>query len=213
MITEDLTDYFFSLNIADKSLINLYEKIKNYDNKHFIPAVSLEVAFFLNWITFLKKPKKVLEIGFGSGTSSIFIHKGFPDITDFITLEKDNNRFIRGMELLKKERINKKINLIKIDAFEFLQNNEDSFDLIFLDAVKREYLNYLDLLKKILNSDGILICDNILFNGRVVQDKPEKKYLPGVSLLKKFNEKLSDDKKMKTFFLNIGDGLSLSVKK
>lgn len=213
MFADDLKNYFFSLNIVDKSLIELYEKTREFDDKYFIPAVSIEVAFFLNWIAFFKKPKKVLEIGFGSGVSSIFIYNGFPEINEFISLEKDNNRFVRGKELLKKQKKSEKINLLKIDAFEFLQNNKEFFDLIFLDAVKREYLIYLDLLKKFLNNNGILICDNILFNGRVVQDKLEEKYLNGVSYLKKFNKKLVDEKELETIFLNIGDGLSISVKK
>lgn len=212
MILNDINEYLNSLNLNNKPLSELFDKIKNFQNKHFIPLVSFEVASFLYMISSLQKPLNVLEIGFGSGASGIFILKGFPETKRFISLEKDKNRFERGLELLKNLKLENKIELIKADAFEYLIKNEETFDFIFLDAVKREYRDYLEPLKKILNYSGVLICDNILFNSRVVQEKPEKKYESGVKNLKQFNNELAEDIIFNTLFLNIGDGLSISIK-
>ncbi len=185
---ESAYDYLNNLNSSDKYLNDYYEEITSFENAHIIPFVKIETAVFLNCISKFIQPKKVLEIGFGSGVSSLFIHRDLKDFKIFISLERDNNRFLRGKNILQKYKI-ENIDLIKVDAFEFLKTNNEQFDFIFLDAVKRDYIEYLSILKSILNKNGILICDNILFNGKVIEKNIEEKYMDGVSLLKQFNEK------------------------
>lgn len=206
----EIFKYISNLNSTDE-LKNLYSDIINFQNEHFIPAVTYEIAVFLKWITSILKPEKILEIGFGAGASSFFIYNGYKESSLFITLEKDLNRYNRGMNLLNKYN-NNSIKLLNNDAFVFLEENAKNFDFIFLDAVKREYIIYYDKLKSILNHNGILICDNILFGGKVVENEIEKKYLTGVGLLKEFNNMLQNDESLNTIFLPIGDGLSCSVK-
>ena len=203
--------YINFLNSNNLKLKDYYKEIINFENVHFIPAVTLETALFLKWISNLLQPKNILEIGFGNGVSSIFIFKGLDKIFNFFSLERDNNRYQRGLKLLKKYKINS-IQLMKKDAFNFLKYTTQHFDLIFLDAVKSEYHKYIPLIKPILNLNGILICDNILFGGKVVSDKIDKKYENGVKYMKLFNKMISEDKDFNTFFLTIGDGVSISIK-
>lgn len=210
MFDQEIVEYLNNLN-SNEILADIYEKIINFENKYYIPAVKKETFFFLNWIARLKKPENILEIGFGSGASSFAIHYGYDQYKFFLSLERDNNRFIRGINLLKNFNI-EKIKILKKDAFLFLKESTKQFDFIFLDAVKRDYLEYLPLLKKVLKKDGILICDNIIFNKRVLQEQPEEKYKGTVLRLKKFNEIISQDNDLKTIFLPIGDGLSISIK-
>jgi predicted O-methyltransferase YrrM len=205
--------YINSLNFnKDSELILFYDEIINFDNEHFIPAISFDTALFLNWFCNIVKPKNILEIGFGSGASSLFIHKNLNNIKNFISLEKDKNRYNRGLNLLSKFNITN-INIIHQDAFKFLENNDLNFDLIFLDAMKKDYCDYLPLLKKILNKDGVLIADNLLFNGKVIDADLENKYLNGVNFIKKFTKMIIEDGDFDTLFLNIGDGISVSHKK
>jgi predicted O-methyltransferase YrrM len=189
----------------------LYDRLLEYKNEHIIPAISFDVAIFLEWFVALIKPRNILEIGFGSGVSSVFLKRGFID-SKIVTLEKDNNRFVRGNDLLKEFK-QTGITLIQKDAFEYIETTENLYDLIFLDAVKREYVDYIDPVKKILKNDGILITDNILFGGKVIKDIVDDKYKDGVDLLRSFNKRISKDEELYTFFLLVGDGLSISVKK
>ena len=202
-----LLEYIKNLN-EKNDLKHLYEKIISYDNMHVIPAVRYESALLLNLLASLKNPSITLEIGFGSGASSVFISNGIRS-GRIISLERDKNRFKRGLKLLSELNINN-IELLNIDAFDFFPKNNKSFDFIFLDSVKREYINYIQPVKQIMNNDGLLVCDNILFNGKIVDLQPEKKYKNGIELLREFNKTLSEDHEFETLFLPIDDGLSLS---
>lgn len=205
-------NFFSSQNAENKDLDAFYKEINEFQNVHYIPSVSLEVANFLKWISSFKKPKKILEIGFGSGTSALFIHKGYDRHKKFFSLELDKNRYLRGLELLKYYNIDS-IDLILKKSFEFLKKNRIKFDLIFLDGMKREYYLHIEPFKKIMNKNGILICDNILFGGRILEKNVDNKYKNGVKYMRLFNEMIFKEKSFDTFFLPIGDGISISLKK
>lgn len=208
---KNVFSFFTSLNTHNKNQKNFYKEINDFQNVHFIPAVSLEVANFLKWISFLKKPKTILEIGFGSGTSSIFIHNGYNKYKKFFTLERDKNRYNRGKELFKYLNINS-INLMHFNSFDFFRTNKIKFDLIFLDGIKREYYLHIEPVRKILNKNGIFICDNVLFGGKILEKKVENKYKKGVKYINLFIKILLNDLSFNTYFLPIGDGISVSIK-
>lgn len=207
-----IIEYICELNQKNKDLYILYKEILNYKKDHFIPAVDFETALFLKFITSIIKPKRILEIGFGSGVSAIFTHMGNPGVETFISLERDENRFNRGIDLLKKYRINN-INIKNIDAFTYLKSMAPDFDFIFLDAQKRDYHQYLSHLKYIIKNQGIFICDNISFNGKVVESNLDKKYKDGVKYIKIFNKMIVEDNSFETIFIPIGDGISFSIRK
>ncbi|HOV13174.1 MAG TPA: hypothetical protein PK771_02725 [Spirochaetota bacterium] len=209
---ENIFNYLNLLNANQEEDKTFYDEIYNFENEGFIPAVRFDVALFLNFISTLKKPKNILEIGFGSGISALFIKKDLNDFENFITLEKDEKRYLRGKSLLNKFNINN-IDLTHENSFEFFKNNLVKFDLIFLDAEKTKYDQYILPIKSSLQDGGILITDNVIFNGRVVDKNVEKKYIKGTASIKNYNQMISCDKDFKTIFLNIGDGLSLSIKK
>lgn len=207
-------EYLDTLN-KENQFYNLYKDLLEFENIYFIPAITFDTALFLYNIVFLKKPTTILEIGFGAGVSTVFIKKSLIDNKIiqkyFISIERDKNRFNRGKRLLEKYNFSD-IKLLNIDAFNFFEINIETFDFIFLDAVKREYILYLDKLKNRLKKDAILICDNILFKYNVVKDNLEKKYRDATKLLKEFNLTIAKEKELKTSFYNIGDGISLSIK-
>lgn len=212
MDLEKVFSYLDVLNNNNEKLLKHFNEIIEFEKTHFIPAVRFEMALFLRFICGILQPGKILEIGFGAGASALFMYDQLKRNSLFITLERDVNRCNRGHALLK--HFNKsRINLLHKNAFDFLEENNEKFDLIFLDGVKREYINYIEPLKKAVTDKGIIICDNILFNGKVVESALEKRYKNGVDLLRKFNKVISSDPELETMFLNIGDGISLSYKK
>ncbi len=207
-----IISFFTSLNTDNQKLKEFYKQINDFQNIHFIPSVSHEVAVFLNWVSSFKKPKKILEIGFGSGTSALFIHKGFIKYKKFFTLERDKNRYLRGIKLFKELKINS-INLMLLNSFDFFKQYKYKFDLVFLDGIKREYYLHIEPVKKILNKNGIFICDNVFFGGKILEKNVDKKYKNGVKYIKLFIEMILKDNSFNTFFLPIGDGISISIKK
>lgn len=212
MDLEKVFSYLDLLNNNNEKLLKYFNEIIEFEKTHFIPAVRFEMALFLRFICGILQPDKILEIGFGAGASALFMDEQLKRNSLFITLERDINRCNRGQALLKHFK-KSRINLLHRNAFDFLEDNNEKFDLIFLDGVKREYINYIEPLKNSVTDKGIIICDNILFNGKVVESNLEKRYKNGVELLKKFNKVISSDPELETMFLNIGDGISLSYKK
>ena len=202
--------------LEDKSYRRDYERIIAFQNEHFIPAVRFDTAMFLMQTAAMRQPKNVLEIGFGSGASSVFIRHGLQNVAGYriTTLVRDNNRYVRGKALLEQLCI-QDIELVKCDAFDWLHNCDAEFDYIFLDAVKRDYIGYLPFIKKILGKNGILIVDNTFFNDKVLRpiDELEEKYRSGVGLLDQFNRTLAGDGDFVTMMYNIGDGMTIAIKR
>jgi len=210
---EKVIEYIYNLNKNQLKLEERYNFITNYNPIGFIPAVRYEVALLLNIIASIKKPKNVLDIGFGSGASSIFIKDGCDDNSNIISLERDKKRALRGEELIKYLNISN-LNIINDNASAFFEDNKIKFDFVFLDSAKNEYVTLLPTIKNSLLKGGLLIVDNTLFNNKVVEDieKIDKKHKNIVSTLKEFNYILSNDNDFKTVFLIIGDGISISIK-
>ena len=134
------------------------------------------------------------------------------------TLEKDESRYRRGLDVLKSFEM-ENVTLLNDDAFTFLQEYQDKkypkFDYIFLDAGKKDYLSYLPIIDEIIAQGGFLICDNTFFNGKVAieEDQLTKSYIKSVPLLKKFNIELGKSNLYNTSYFWIGDGMSLSIRK
>jgi predicted O-methyltransferase YrrM len=206
-----LFEYTFNLNLKNQSAKDYYDSIISFDNSHFIPAVRFDTAIFLNMISKIHRPKKILEIGFGSGASALFINRDItPDL--FISLDLDKNRINRGKVLLENLNV-ANVSLVNINVFDFFKTNNETFDFIFLDSVKREYIELIEPITRFLNKNGLLLVDNTYFNGKVVEEMLEEREIKRVGALKKFNEVMSINKDYDSCFLNIGDGLLLSIKK
>lgn len=211
-----LFSYLDDLNLcANTELANKYKEIIEYRFEHFIPAVRFDSALFLYQLSLIKQPQNILEIGFGSGVSTYFINKPLaasPKV--FITLEKDESRYKRGIDVLKAFDM-ENVTLLNEDAFEYLKNCREKFDYIFLDAGKKDYLAYLPIIDNLMSQGGFLICDNTFFNGKVALNEEDltKSYAKSVPLLKEFNTNLAKSSLYNTSYFWIGDGMSLSVRK
>jgi predicted O-methyltransferase YrrM len=177
-----------------------------------IPVVRKNTARLIYILIKLKNPQNVLEIGTGSGFSTLWIEHGLSENARLTSLERDKNRYEKASILFKDHS---KIHLLYQDAFDYLKEPVGTFDFVFLDSQKRDYIDFLPLLEKKLVSGGVLVIDNFLFQGKVVSMTPdeEKKYKGGVDLLKKFNEELAKHPAFDTLFLHLDDGVVIAVKK
>ncbi len=185
------------------------EKVKEGATKNNIPLVDDITGQFLMWLTAFKKPLCILEIGFGAGYSALWMASAFPK-AKIISLEKNQDRYEKGLELLKTyPQLN--ITLLFEDARKYLKTNTAQFDLVFFDGVKSQYLLYFDLIKPFLNPQALLISDNLFYRGKIVESylSPKKKKEVQKSLL--FYQNLSKNPQFLSIFLPIADGIALAL--
>ena len=165
---------------------------------------------FLSMISKMIRPKKILEIGTFTGYSTLCLAEGLEKEGEIDTI--DNNYELKKIQnyFFNLSKLQDKINQFTCDAIEILPKLKDKYDLIFLDADKKNYLNYLNLIVPLLSKKGVLISDNVLWSGKVISVNENND--SETEILKKFNHKLSNHKNLETVLLPIRDGISLSMK-
>jgi caffeoyl-CoA O-methyltransferase len=210
-MTEGLTQtYVDGLNrsLDNREWDSLYESAAAQK----IPVIRKDAAKILYFLTALVQPETVLEIGTGSAYSTLFIIRGLPEDGHLTSLERDRNRYEAARILLDKEP---RVNLVFQDAFTYFHETTGSFDMVFLDAQKRDYIDFLPILQHRIKPGGVLIADNFLFGGKVVEmtEEEKEKYAGGVERLKEFNRALSNHPDFEALFLPIGDGICAARKK
>ena len=172
--------------------------------------ISISQCHFLHLLIKSSKIKKILEIGTFTGYSTLCLAEGLDKGGRIDTI--DNNFELKKIQnhFFNLSKLQKQINQFTCDAIEIIPKLKDKYDLIFLDADKKNYLNYLDLLIPLLRKKGLLVSDNVLWNGKVINTNDNKDL--ETEVLKKFNQQLSNHKNLETVLLPIRDGISLSVK-
>ena len=165
---------------------------------------------FLSMISKIIRPKRILEIGTFTGYSTLCLAEGLEKNGRIDTI--DNNFELKKIQsyFFNLSKLQNQINQFTCDAIEILPKLKDKYDLIFLDADKKNYLNYLNLIIPLLKKKGVLISDNVLWSGKIFNKKKNKDI--ETEVLKKFNQQLSNHKNFETVLLPIRDGISLSIK-
>jgi len=162
---------------------------------------------FLEMISLMIKPKRVLEIGTFTAYSAIALAKGLAEGGKLFTIEvnEEMESFIR--KYIKKAGMDKKIELMMGNALEIIPELKDAFDLVFIDADKENYLDYYELAFTKLKTGGIILADNVLWNGKVLEDdaKSDKETMG----IKAFNEHVKNDDRVEQVMLSVRDGLML----
>ncbi|MCX8058601.1 MAG: hypothetical protein N3A58_04210 [Spirochaetes bacterium] len=194
-----------------------------------VPIVGENLARFLFIISYLFNPSKILEIGYGSGYSSFSIYSGimFRRKTDdsskdyfirdieFISLERNGDRYDRGVKFIKSKNMNIKLFYEDFNEWYDFFKQKDYFDFIFVDSVKKNYIDQLSKTVSLLKKGGILIFDNVFFDGKVVKLNKNNipKYCDTSNKLNYFNHLISKRKDLYVNFIKIDDGIVLCVKK
>lgn len=183
--------------------------LETYARENNIPIMLSDGIEFL--LTYIKENnvKNILEIGSAIGYSAIRMALIDSDIK-VTTIERDEMRYNEAIKNIANFKLESQINIILDDAFNV--NLEDKYDLIFIDAAKSQYIKFFEKFKYNLESNGVVVSDNLDFHGLVHED--EKNLSRNVrGLVRKLNnyvEFLKDNKDFETEFYNIGDGISIS---
>ena len=158
------------------------------------------------------KPKRLLEIGAAVGYSAICFEKYVSLKID--TIEQDEERFLEAKENIESLGLTDKINLIKGNAVEILQNmnienEEDKYDFVFIDAAKSKYPIFLEEALKLTTKNAVIVADNVLFKGYVLSDYNAHKQRTAVRHLREFLQMIKDNENLDSEILEIGDGLAV----
>ena len=188
--------------------------LRDYANEHRVPILRRDAAAFLRTLVSLKKPSRILEVGTAIGYSAILMSKSSPE-SHIDTVEIDADSVVLARQNIKKAGAESQIRVIAGDGNEVLAALTKPYDMIFMDAAKGQYIHLYDDAMRLLNKGGLLVCDNCIFYGKVL-DKPEDaphKHRTIVTNLRAFLERMMQDSALDASLLDVGDGMAIACKK
>lgn len=188
------------------------KKIKEKALEEHIPIIMDDTLEYMSKILLAKKPKRILEIGAAVGYSAICFSEFLDESGVIETIERDENRIKEAKENFKKVEVENKIILHEGDAVEILPTLKEKFDVVFIDAAKGKYPFFLNEALRMLNDDGIIFADNILYKGYVMSDYNKHKQRTAVRNLREYIKETMENPELDTEILEIGDGLAVSKK-
>jgi caffeoyl-CoA O-methyltransferase len=165
----------------------------------------------LSMLSHMIKPKRILEIGTYTGYAAICMAEGLQENGELITIDKNQELEDMANRYFQKAGFQDRIELIVGDALEEIPKLDKKFDLVFIDADKTNYLNYYDLLIDELPQNSYIIADNVLWSGKVLNEKEMND--PDTKALSIFNEKIQNDSRVENVLFPIRDGLMVIRKK
>lgn len=190
-------------------------KIREYGVQNGVPIIRDDVAQLLDILVRASSPKRILEVGTAIGYSSILMAMAMAEVGRIDTVEISTDMVALARENILQAEKQDVIRVIAGDALEVLPCLSSEYDLIFIDGAKGHYLNLYDDIKRLLKSGGLLVCDNVIFQGKILnapKDTP-RKFRTIVTNMREFLEILCTDKQFETTILETGDGVSLSYRK
>ena len=189
------------------------KKIKEYAKLENVPIMQDDGIEFLTTFIIKNQVRTVLEIGTAIGYSAIKMALSSPNLK-IVSIERDEKRYLEAVKNIKKMQLEDRITLIFKDALDV--KLEDKFDLIFIDAAKAQNTKFFEKFERNLRDGGSIITDNMYFHGLVFKDEEDigsRNLRQLVRKVKNYTLFLEKNNKYDTEFLNIGDGLAISIKK
>ena len=186
------------------------DKIKEKALKNHIPIILDDTLEYIYEIYKNKPISSILEIGTAVGYSAICFTEILTEDGFIDTIERDEVRVEEAKENIKKAEVEDKINIIFGDAVEILPTINKKYDMVFIDAAKGKYPFFLKEALRLLNKEGIILADNILYKGYVMSDYNKHKQRTAVRNLREYIKEVTENPNLETEILEIGDGLAVS---
>lgn len=186
----------------------LLAEMEAYAAEHRVPIADREVAAFLEITARTTGARKALEIGMAIGYSVIHLARGMGEQGLVVTIEPSDEMIRAASGYFERAGISDRVRLERGKALDVMPRLNEMFDLLFIDAVKEEYKQYLDLGLPRLRAGGVVIVDNLLWGGKVAGDDRESSTVA----LREFNEYFVNHSQLRAVVLPVGDGLGYAVK-
>ena len=189
---------------------NELEKIKEKALNEYIPIIMDDTLEVIDKILSKNKPTKILEIGTAVGYSAMCFTKYLAEGGKIDTIERDLDRVKEAKINIKNVGVEDKINIFEGDAVEILPTLNNKYDMIFIDAAKGKYPFFLKESLRMLNKNGIIFADNVLYKGYVMSDYNKHKQRTAVRNLREYIAEVTNNPKLETEILEVGDGLAIT---
>ena len=186
------------------------EKIKQKALEEHIPIIMDDTLEVVDKILKEIKPKRILEIGTAVGYSAMCFSEYLQKDGKIDTIERDKERIAEARINIKNVGVEDKINIYEGDAVEILPTLNEKYDVVFIDAAKGKYPFFLEQALRMINKNGVILADNILYKGYVMSDYNKHKQRTAVRNLREYIKEVTENPNIKTEILEVGDGLAIS---
>ena len=188
----------------------MLDKIKQKALEEHIPIIMDDTLEVIAKYLIEMKPKKILEIGTAVGYSAICFSKYIDKDGIIDTIERDEERIKEAKINIKEMDLENAIHIYEGDAVEILPTLNNKYDVVFIDAAKGKYPFFLKESLRMINKNGIIFADNILYKGYVLSDYNKHKQRTAVRNLREYIKEVSENQNLETKILEVGDGLAIS---
>ena len=212
IVDERMVTYIRSLEVPESAVIEAIEQEALRDR---VPIIRKEMQSFLKVLLMIKRPMRILEVGAAVGFSSILMSEYMPEGGHITTIENYDKRIPIARANFKRAGKEEQIDLIEGDALEVMHGLEGPYDLIFVDAAKGQYIHYLPEVMRLLGTDGVLVSDNVLQEGDIIESRfaVERRNRTIHSRMRVYLYELKHHDQLQTSIIPLGDGVALSVKR
>ena len=212
IVDERMVSFIHSLERENSEIL---EKIEQEALDTYVPIIRKEMQSFLKVLLLMTRPVRILEVGTAIGFSAILMSEYAPKEAKITTIEKYEKRIPIARENFKRAGKEETISLIEGDALEVMKSLDHSYDFIFMDAAKGQYISYMPEAIRLLKKGGLLVSDNVLQDGDIIESRfaVERRNRKIHSRMREYLYELKHDERLETSIIPLGDGVALSIKR
>lgn len=212
IVDERIITFINSLETENSKIL---EEIEREALESYVPIIRKETQSFLKVLLMIQKPMSILEVGTAVGFSALLMSENAPRGCRITTIENYPKRIPIARKNFKRAKKENQITLIEGDALDVLKDLTESYDFIFMDAAKGQYIHYMPEVLRLLSSGGTLVSDNVLQEGEIVNSRfaVERRNRTIHGRMREYLYELKHHEELVTSILPLGDGVAVSTKK
>ena len=212
IVDQRLVTYINSLDKGNTPFLN---ELEMEARRNYVPIIRRETQSLLKVLLQIKRPSRILEVGTAVGFSALLMYTYGPEDCQITTIENYEKRIPIARENFRKAGAEKRITLLEGDAQEVLKILEGSYDFIFMDAAKGQYIHFFPEILRLLSRGGLLVSDNVLQGGDIIESHfaVERRNRTIYKRMREYLSVLKNSEELETAILPLGDGVAISVKK
>ena len=211
IVDERMRTYINSLDMGNTPFL---AELEQYAIRERVPIIRREMQSFIKMFLAVNRPKRILEVGTAIGFSTLLMCEYGPEKCQITTIENYEKRIPIALENFKKYGRSHQITLLAGDAKDLLKTLDESYDFIFMDAAKGQYIHFLPEVLRLLKKGGLLVSDNVLQDGDIIESRfaVTRRNRTIYSRMRDYLWQLKHMKEFETAVLTVGDGVTISTK-